>query len=53
MWLTSGGDSHLNAPLTDEGRASKVASVLDRGWTIEATADRFQVDANTVSKWRD
>ena len=23
------------------------------GWTIEATADRFQVDAKTVRKWRD
>ncbi len=30
-----------------------VASVLDRGWTIEATAGRFQVDAKTVRKWRD
>ena len=23
------------------------------GWTIEATADRFGVDAKTVTKWRD
>ena len=23
------------------------------GWTIEATAQRFQVDAKTVRKWRD
>ena len=23
------------------------------GWTIEATAERFQVDAKTVRKWRD
>jgi transposase InsO family protein len=30
-----------------------VACVLDRGWTIEATAERFQVDAKTVRKWRD
>jgi len=27
--------------------------VLDRGWSIEATAERFQVDAKTVRKWRD
>jgi len=27
--------------------------VLDAGWTIEMTADRFQVDAKTVRKWRD
>ena len=27
--------------------------MLDQGWTIEATAERFQVDAKTVRKWRD
>jgi transposase InsO family protein len=30
-----------------------VDCVLERGWTIEATAERFQVDAKTVRKWRD
>jgi transposase-like protein len=30
-----------------------VACVLEKGWTIEATAERFQVDAKTVRKWRD
>ena len=30
-----------------------VCCVLERGWTIEATAERFQVDAKTVRKWRD
>ena len=30
-----------------------VACVIDQGWTIEATADRFQIDAKTVRKWRD
>jgi transposase InsO family protein len=30
-----------------------VGCVLERGWTIEATAERFQVDAKTVRKWRD
>jgi transposase InsO family protein len=30
-----------------------VSCVLERGWTIEATAERFQVDAKTVRKWRD
>lgn len=44
---------HPNAPLTPEGRARMVACVLDRSWTVEATADRFQVDAKTVRKWRD
>jgi len=27
-----------------------VACVLERGWTIEATAARFQIDAKTVRK---
>ena len=44
---------HPNAPLTPEGRRRMVACVLDQGWTIEATADRFQVDAKTVRRWRD
>jgi transposase InsO family protein len=30
-----------------------VGCVIDQGWTIEATAQRFQVDAKTVRKWRD
>jgi transposase InsO family protein len=30
-----------------------VACVLELGWTIEATAKRFQVDPKTVRKWRD
>jgi transposase InsO family protein len=30
-----------------------VECVLDLGWTIEMTAERFQVDAKTVRKWRD
>jgi transposase InsO family protein len=44
---------HPNAPLTPEGRRRMVGCVLDRGWTIEAAAERFQVDAKTVRKWRD
>ncbi|MGD9795143.1 MAG: IS481 family transposase [Acidimicrobiia bacterium] len=44
---------HPNAPLTPEGRRRMVACVLDQHWTIEQTADRFQVDAKTVRKWRD
>ena len=30
-----------------------VDCVLSHGWTVEATAERFQVDAKTVRKWRD
>ena len=40
-------------PLTPEGRRRMVECVLDYGWTVEATAERFQVDAKTVRKWRD
>ena len=44
---------HPNAVLTPTGRARMVTCVLEAGWTIEATAERFQVDAKTVRKWRD
>ena len=44
---------HPNAPLTPEGRRRMVECVVEEGWTIEATAERFQVDAKTVRKWRD
>jgi len=30
-----------------------VSSVTDRGWTVEATAERFQIDAKTAREWRD
>ena len=44
---------HPNAVLTPTGRFRMVMCVLEHGWTIEATAERFQVDAKTVRKWRD
>ena len=44
---------HPNAPLTPEGRRRMVACVVEQNWTVEATAERFQVDAKTVRKWRD
>ena len=44
---------HPNAVLTPTGRRRMVACVVEQGWTIEATAERFQVDAKTVRKWRD
>jgi len=44
---------HPNAVLTPAGRRRMVDCVLARGWSVEATADRFQVDAKTVRKWRD
>lgn len=44
---------HPNAVLTPQGRRRMVACVLEERWTIEAAADRFQLDAKTVRKWRD
>jgi transposase InsO family protein len=51
--VTHARAQHPNAPLTPVGRRRMVACVLDHGWTIEQTAERFQVDAKTVRKWRD
>lgn len=44
---------HPNARLTPRHRWNMVACVIEQGWSIEATAERFQVDAKTVRKWRD
>ena len=44
---------HPNAVLTPTGRARMVACVIEHGWSIEQTAERFQIDAKTVRKWRD
>ena len=50
--MTHARTQHPNAVLTPNGRRRMVGCVLDKGWTIEATAERFQVDAKTVRKWR-
>ena len=44
---------HPNAVLTPQGRRRMVGCVLEQAWTVEATVERFQVDAKTVRKWRD
>ena len=44
---------HPNAPLTPTGRRRMVDCVVEHGWTVGATASRFQIDAKTVRKWRD
>ena len=51
--MSEGRPQHPNAPLTPAGRGRMVACVLVAGWTVTATAERFQVDAKTVRKWRD
>lgn len=42
---------HPNAVLTPEGRRRMVALVLEERWSVEAVAERFQVDPKTVRKW--
>ena len=44
---------HPNARLTPRHRRNMVDCVINQHWSVEATADRFQVDATTVRKWRD
>ena len=51
--MSNGTGQHPNAPFTPEGRRRMVACVLDRCWSVAATAEQFQVDAKTVRKWRD
>ena len=51
--MAYGRTQHRNAPFTPEGRRRMVACVLDDGWSVTATAERFQVDPKTVRKWRD
>jgi transposase len=42
---------HPNAPLTPKGRRTMVDCVIVHGWSVAATAERFQVDPKTVRKW--
>jgi transposase InsO family protein len=44
---------HPNAVLTPKHRRNMVDCVVGQGWSIEMTAERFQVDPKTVRKWRD
>ena len=51
--MACGRTPHPNAPLTPQGRRRMVACVVDQGWTMTVTAERFQVDPKTVRNWRD
>lgn len=44
---------HPNASLTPKVRLRMVKTVLEDHWSVEAAAERYQVDAKTVRKWRD
>ena len=50
--MSNAKPQHPNAALTPRQRRKMVLLVIDDGWTIEATAERFQIDAKTVTKWR-
>ena len=43
--------THANAPLTPEGRRRLAVAVVDKHWTVQRAAERFQVSPATVSKW--
>ncbi|MEO6201052.1 MAG: IS481 family transposase [Cryobacterium sp.] len=43
--------THLNAPLTPEGRRKLVDLVIEDGWAQARVAERLQVSRATVSKW--
>ena len=49
--MTHARRQHPNARLTPLHRRKMVGCVLEKGWSVESTADRFQVDAKTVRKW--
>lgn len=51
--MTNARTQHPIASLTPLGRRTMVRLVIDDGWTIEAVADKFQIDVKTVRKWRD
>ena len=51
--MAYGRTQHPNALFTPVGRRRMVACVLDGGWSVTATAERFQVDPKTVRKWCD
>jgi transposase-like protein len=51
--MAHGRTQHPNAPLTPAGRRRMVECVVVNGWSVTATAERFQVDPKTVRKWRD
>jgi hypothetical protein len=44
---------HPNARLIPRHSRNMVGCVIDEGWTIEATAERFEVDAKTVAQCND
>ena len=44
---------HPNAALTPIARRKMADLMLAGGWSVKATAERFQVSVKTARKWRD
>ncbi len=42
---------HANAPLTERGRLRLARCVVDDGWPLRRTAERFQVSVPTAQRW--
>jgi transposase InsO family protein len=42
---------HANAPLTAGGRRRLAVLIVQEGWPVRRTAERFQVSAATAAKW--
>ena len=49
--MTKATRQHPNAPHTPAGRHRMVDCVLLQGWSVEATAERFQIYAKTLLKY--
>lgn len=45
--------THANAPLTPEGRRRLAVLIVERKWTLQRAAARFQVSPATAKKWAD
>jgi transposase-like protein len=43
--------THVNAPLTPEGRRRLAELVVVQGWSVRRAAERFQVSPATAAKW--
>src|SRR3954464_9188168 len=42
---------HRNAPLTETGRLRLARCVVEDGWPLRRTAERFQVSVTTAPRW--
>jgi transposase InsO family protein len=42
---------HRNAPLTETGRLRLARCIVDDGWSIRRSAERFQVSHTTAARW--